>query len=82
MNCGSVVKQCVLDGEISDGRTLKKDFLKDFKVNNGCEIAECTAVKATWLSKADVPNRVGSLVIWLKNKVDSDYMLPLQQVRT
>ncbi|KAK3678482.1 hypothetical protein LTR78_001779 [Recurvomyces mirabilis] len=27
----SVVKQCVLDGEKSDGRTLKKDFLKYFR---------------------------------------------------
>jgi hypothetical protein len=75
VKCDSVVKQCVLDDEINDGKTLKKDILKDFKVDNGCEAAECTAVKATWLSKIDAAKRVGSLVIWLKNKVDADYLL-------
>jgi hypothetical protein len=65
----------VLDEEINDGKTLKKDFLKDFKADNGCEAAECTAMKATWLSKINAAKKVGSLVIWLKNKVDADYLL-------
>lgn len=39
-----------------------------------CDAAECTAMKATWLSKVDVAKRVGSL-LWLKNRMDADYML-------
>ena len=75
VKCDNVVKQCVLDEEINDGKTLKKNFLMEFKADNRCEAAECTAMKATWLSKVDVTKKVGSLVIWLKNKVDADYLL-------
>lgn len=32
-------------------------------------------MKATWLSKADAAKKVGSLVMWLKNKADTDYLL-------
>jgi hypothetical protein len=71
----SVVKQCVLDQEVNDGKTLNKDFAKDFKADNGCETAECTVMKATWLSKVDVKKKVGSMVIWLKNKIDAEYLL-------
>jgi hypothetical protein len=34
-----------------------------------------TAMKVHWLSKADVTKKVGSLVIWLKNKLAADYLL-------
>jgi len=71
----SVVKQCVLDQEVNDGKTLNKDFAKDFKADNGCETAECTVMKATWLSKVDVKKKVGSMVIWLKNRIDAEYLL-------
>jgi hypothetical protein len=27
----SVVKQCVLDQDVNDGKTLNKDFAKDFQ---------------------------------------------------
>lgn len=71
----SVVKQCVLDGKRNDGKALKKDFLKDFKADNESAEVDGTAMKATWLSKADATKKVGSLVVWLKNKVDADYLL-------
>jgi len=71
----SVVKQCVLDPDVDDGKTLNKDFAKDFKADNGCETAECTVMKATWLSKVDVKKKVGSMVIWLKNRIDAEYLL-------
>ena len=51
MKFDSVVKQCVLDQDVNDGKTLDKDFAKDFKADNCCETAKCTAMKATWLSK-------------------------------
>lgn len=75
VKCDNVVKQCVLDAELNDGKTLKKDFLMEFRADNKCDAAECTAMKATWLSKVDVTKKVGSLVVWLRNKVDADYLL-------
>jgi hypothetical protein len=48
-----VVKQCVLDQEVNDGKIVNKDFVKDFKADDGCETADCTVMKATWLSKVD-----------------------------
>jgi hypothetical protein len=42
-----VVKQCVLDQELNDGKTLNKDFAKNFKVDDGCETADRTVMKAT-----------------------------------
>lgn len=71
----SVVKQCVLDQDVNDGKTLDKDFAKDFKADNSCETADCTVMKATWLSKVDSKKKVGSMVVWLKNRVDAEYLL-------
>ena len=48
----SVVKQCVLDQHVNDGKILQKDFAKDFKADNSCETAECTVMKALGLSKS------------------------------
>jgi hypothetical protein len=48
-----VVKQRVLDQQVNDGKTLNKDFAKNFKACNGCETADRTEMKATWLSKVD-----------------------------
>jgi hypothetical protein len=49
----SVAKQCVLDRDVNDGKTLQKDFAKDPWADNGCETVEYTVMKATWLSKVD-----------------------------
>jgi hypothetical protein len=71
----SVVKQCVLDQDVNDSKTLNKDFAKDFKADNSCETADCTVMEATWLSKVDAKKKVGSIVVWLKNRVDADFLL-------
>jgi len=71
----SVVKQCVLDQDLNDGKTLNKDFAKNFKADNSCETAECTVMKATWLSKGDAKKKVGSMVVWPKNRVYEEYLL-------
>lgn len=71
----SVVKQCVLDQDVNDGKTLNKGFAKDFKADNSCETADCTVMKATWLSKVDSKKKVGSMVVRLKNRVDAEYLL-------
>jgi hypothetical protein len=52
------VKQCVLDQDVNDGKTLSKDFAKGFKADNSCETAECMVMKATWLSKVDAKKKV------------------------
>jgi hypothetical protein len=36
---------------------------------------ECTVMKATWLSKIDAKKKLGSMVVWLKSKIDADYLL-------
>ncbi|TKA67957.1 hypothetical protein B0A55_10787 [Friedmanniomyces simplex] len=59
----SVVKQCVLDEEINDGKTLK-NFLLEFRSDHKCEAAECTAMKATWLSKVDVTKKLANTATW------------------
>jgi hypothetical protein len=60
---------------VNDGETLNKNLAKDFKADNRCEMAECTATKAIWLIKVDAKKKVGSMVVWLKSKVDADYLL-------
>jgi hypothetical protein len=60
---------------VNDGETLNENSAKDFKADNSCETAECTVAKATWLSKVDAKKKVGSMVGWLKSKVDADYLL-------
>lgn len=71
MKCDSVVKQCVLGQDVNDGKTLNKDFAKDFKVNKGRETADCSVIKATWLSNVDTEKKIGSVVVWLKSKIDA-----------
>jgi hypothetical protein len=60
---------------VNDGETLNKNLAKDSKTDNRCEMAECTATKAIWLIKVDAKKKVGSMVVWLKSKVDADYLL-------
>jgi hypothetical protein len=60
---------------VSDDKTLQKDFAKDFKADNGCKTSNCTVMEATWLSKVDAKKKVGSIVVWLKSKVDAYYLL-------
>ncbi|KAM0708882.1 hypothetical protein Q7P35_002918 [Cladosporium inversicolor] len=43
--------------------------------DNSVEGHDFTAMKVHWLSKANVTKKVGSLVIWLKNKLVADYLL-------
>lgn len=32
---------------MNNSKTLNKDFAKDFKADNSCEMADCTVMKAT-----------------------------------
>jgi hypothetical protein len=60
-----------LSGARDDSRTLNKDF----KANNGCETADCTVTKTTWLSDVDTKKKVGSMVIWQGSNVDAGYLV-------
>jgi hypothetical protein len=60
---------------MNGGETLNKNLAKDFKADNRCEMAGCTATKAIWLSKFDAKKKLRSMVVWLKSKVDADYLL-------
>lgn len=70
----------MLDETAKDGRTLRKEVLDKFKEDNSTSDIDCTAMKASWLSR-NYPNKtVGSLVIYLKVKKAADYLLSLGNV--
>jgi hypothetical protein len=77
IKCDGVAKQIVLDETARDGRTLRQEVLDKFKEDNSTSDIDCTAMKASWLSR-NYPNKtVGSLVIYLKVKKAADYLLSL-----
>jgi hypothetical protein len=75
VKCDMVAKQAVLDKKASDDKTLKTTVCQDFGKDNVVEGHDFTVMKAHWLSKADITKKVGSLVIWLKNKLAADHLL-------
>jgi hypothetical protein len=70
-----VAKQVVTDENASDDRTLKTTICQEFSRDRTTERHDFIAMKVHWLSKADVTKKVGSLVIWLKNKLAADHLL-------
>jgi hypothetical protein len=75
IKCDLVAKQAVLDSTAQDGITLKQEVCKDFQTQNSIEGIDCTAMKARWISRADAAKKTGSLVIWLKHKTATSYLL-------
>ena len=63
------------DRTADDGKTLRQTLCQEFGKENTAEGIDFTAMKVHWLSKIDVAKKVGSLVIWLKNKLAADYLL-------
>jgi hypothetical protein len=70
-----VAKQTVMDSEVGDGKTLRKDVCQVFTKDNARDGYDFTATKVHWLSKADLTKKVGSLVIWLKSKLAAEHLL-------
>jgi hypothetical protein len=75
IKCDMVAKQVVMDGEVGDGKTLKKDVCQAFMKDNTRDGHDFTAMKVHWLSKPDLAKKVGSLVIWLKSKLAAEHLL-------
>jgi hypothetical protein len=75
VKCDMVTKQAVIDEKAADDKTLRTTVCQDFSKDNVVEGHNFTAMKAHWLSKADASKKVGSLVIWLKNKLAADYLV-------
>jgi hypothetical protein len=75
VKCDMVAKQAVMDSEVGDGKTLKKDVCQAFTKDNAKDGHDFTAMKANWLSKPDLAKKVGSLVIWLKSKLAAEHLL-------
>jgi hypothetical protein len=75
VKCDMVAKQAVMDSEAGDGKSLKKDVCQAFTKDNAKDGYDFTAMKANWLSKPDLAKKVGSLVIWLKNKLAAEHLL-------
>jgi hypothetical protein len=70
-----VAKLAVMDRAANDGKTLRQTLCQEFGKENTAEGIDFAATKVHWLSKIDVAKKVGSLVIWLKNKLAADYLL-------
>jgi hypothetical protein len=64
-----------MDRAADDGKTLRQTLYHEFSKENTAEGIDFTAMKVHWLSKIDAAKKVGSLVIWLKNKLAVDYLL-------
>jgi hypothetical protein len=75
VKCDMVAKQAVMDSEVGDGKTLKKDVCQAFTKDNARDEHDFTAMKVHWLSRSDLTKKVGSLVIWLKSKVAAEHLL-------
>lgn len=75
VKCDMVAKLAVLDRTADDGRTLRQTLCEEFSKDNTADGIDFTAMKARWLSKIDVAKKVGSLVIWLKNRLAADHLL-------
>jgi hypothetical protein len=75
VKCDMVAKLAVMDRTADDGKTLRQTLCHEFSKENTAEGIDFTAMKVHWLSKIDVAKKVGSLVIWLKNKLATDYLL-------
>jgi hypothetical protein len=75
VKCDGVAKNAVMDPDKDDGRTLRDAVLTEFKDQNSTKDVDCTAMKVNWLSKSYLEKRVGSLVIWLRNKAAADHLL-------
>lgn len=75
VKCDMVAKQAVMDSEVGDGKTLKKDVCQAFTKDNARDEHDFTAMKVHWLSRTDLTKKVGSLVIWLKSKVAAEHLL-------
>ena len=75
VKCDGVAKDAVMDLEKDDSKTLRPELLSEFKEQNSTGTIDCTAMKATWLSKRQHEKRVGSLVIWLKKPAAAEHLI-------
>jgi hypothetical protein len=75
MKCDCVAKDAVMDLEKDDSKTLRVGLLSEFEEQNSTDTVDCTAMKATWLSKRQLGKRVESLVIWLKQAAAAGHLI-------
>jgi hypothetical protein len=75
VKCDMVAEQAVMDSEVGDGKTLKKDVCQAFTKDNARDEHDFTVMKVHWLSRTDLTKKVGSLMIWLKSKVAAEHLL-------
>lgn len=77
VKCDGVAKQIVLDETEKDEKTLRQEVLERFKKDNSTDEIDCTAMKASWLSRNYPDKTMGSLAIYLKAKKAADYLFSL-----
>ena len=60
-----------------DGKTIIDSFAETFQKDNTTEGVDATVMQARWLSRPDPVRKLGSLVIWLRNKGAAERLLEL-----
>jgi hypothetical protein len=63
IKCDMVAKQAVMDSEVGDRKTLKKDVYQAFTKDNARDEHDFIAIKVHWLSRSDLTKKVGLLMI-------------------
>jgi len=72
-----VAKEAVLDTEINDDKTLRKDVCATFQNQNNALGLDCTANMVRWISKPNPLKRTGSLVLWLRHQLSAERLLEM-----
>jgi hypothetical protein len=75
VNYDTVTNDVVMDLEKDDSKTLRPGLLSEFNERNSTDAIDCTARKATWLSKRQQGKKIESLVIWLKQPAAAEHLM-------
>ena len=58
-----------------DGKTIIESFAEAFQKDNTTDGMDATVMQSRWLSRRDPVRKLGSLVIWLRNKGTAERLL-------
>ena len=58
-----------------DGKTIVESFAEAFQKDNTTDGMDATVMQSRWLSRPDPIRKLGSLVIWLRNKGTAERLL-------
>jgi hypothetical protein len=68
-----IAKSVVLDPQ-AGGKSLRPEVVANFAADNSNDSTDCTAIKATWISRPS-DNVNGSMIVWLRKREAAAYLL-------